>query len=76
MRCPFPEVVDKVRKATAKTGTPTEPKVALREVEPLPPDQALSPSHPPRAKLLGVPHEQLPPVRLTWSHLRLGPRGE
>jgi hypothetical protein len=75
MRCPFPEVVDKVRKATAKTGTPTEPKVALLEVEPLPPDQALSPSHPPRAKLLGVPHAPRPPVRLPWSHLSLGPRG-
>src|SRR5207245_10585146 len=24
--CPFPEVVDKVRKATAKTGTPRDPK--------------------------------------------------
>ena len=73
MRCPFPEVVDKVRKATAKTGTPPEPKVALLEVEPLPPDQALSLSHPQLAKLLGVPQDQLPPVRLTWSHLSLGP---
>ena len=76
MRCPFPEVVDKVRKATAKTGTPTEPKVALLEVAPLPPEQTLPPSPPQRAKLLGVPQDQLPPVRLTWSPLSLGPSGE
>jgi hypothetical protein len=44
--CPFPEVVDKVRKATAKTGTARDPKVALLAVEALPPDQTSSASHP------------------------------
>ena len=76
MLCPFPEVVDKVRQATAKTGAPKDPKVALLEVEPLPPDQTSSKSHPQLAALLGVPQDQLPPVRLKWSHLSLSPSGE
>ncbi len=76
MMCPFPEVVDKVRKATAKTGTPKDPKVALLEVEALPPEQASSKSHPKLAELLGVLQDQLPPVRLKWTHLSLSPTGE
>jgi hypothetical protein len=76
MLCPFPEVVDKVRQATAKTGIPKDPKVALLEVEPLPPEQTSSQSHPKLAELLGVPQDQLPPVRLKWSHLSLEPTGE
>ena len=76
MMCPFPEVVDKVREATAKKGAPKDPKVTLLEVEPLPPEQAASKSHPKLAELLGVPQDQLPPVRLKWSHLSLGPSGE
>jgi hypothetical protein len=74
--CPFPEVVDKVRKATAKTGTPKDPKVALLEVETLPPDQVASTSHPKLAELLGVSKDHLPPVRLKWCHLSLSPSGE
>ena len=31
--CPFPEVVDKVRDATAKKGHPQDPQVALLEIE-------------------------------------------
>jgi hypothetical protein len=76
MLCPFPEVVDKVRQATAKTGDPKDPQVPLLEVEPLPPDQISSKSHPKLAALLGVPQDQLPPVRLKWSHLSLSPSGE
>jgi hypothetical protein len=76
MTCPFPEVVDKVRQATAKTGTPKDPKVALLEVEALPPDQVSSTSHPQLAELLGVPNDQLPPVRLKWCHLSLSATGE
>ena len=74
--CPFPEVVDKVRQVTAKTGTPKDPQVALLAVEPLPPDQPAAQSHPKLAELLGVPKDQLPPVRLTWCHLSLSPSGE
>ena len=76
MLCPFPEVVDKVRQATAKTGDPKDPKVPLLEVEPLSPDQTSSKSHPQLAELLGLPQDQLPPVRLKWSHLSLSPSGE
>ncbi|MDH3599084.1 MAG: hypothetical protein OEU26_05525, partial [Candidatus Tectomicrobia bacterium] len=76
MLCPFPEVIDKVRKATAKTGTPRDPQVTLLEVEALPPDQTSSPSHPQLAALLDVPQDQLPPVRLKWSHLSLTANGE
>ena len=76
MLCPFPEVVDKVRQATAKTGDPKDPKVPLLEVEPLSPDQTASQSHPKLVELLGLPQDQLPPVRLNWSHLSLGPSGE
>jgi hypothetical protein len=76
MTCPFPEVVEKVRKATAKTGAPKEPKVALLEVEALPPDQVSSTSPSKLANLLDVPKDQLPPVRLKWSHLSLSASGE
>jgi len=76
MICPFPEVVDKVRKATAKTGMPKDPKVALLEVEPVPPDQASSTSQPKLAKLLDMPQDPLPPVRLKWCHLSLSASGE
>jgi hypothetical protein len=76
MICPFPEVVDKVRKATAKTGAPQDPKVALLEVEALPPDQASSKSHRKLAKLFDAPTDQLPPMRLKWCHLSLSPSGE
>jgi len=68
--CPFPEVVDKVRQATAKTGTPKDPKVTLLEVEPLPPEQASSKSHHQLAELLDVPKDQLPPVRLNGARLQ------
>jgi hypothetical protein len=73
--CPFPEMVDKVRQATAKTGTPKDPKVALLEVEALPPERPSSKSHQRLAKLLGLPKEELPPVRLKWCHLSLSPTG-
>jgi len=74
--CPFPEVVDKVRKATAKTGAPKDPKVTLLEVDALPPDQASSKSHRKLAKLFDAPTDQLPLVRLNWCHLSLSPSGE
>jgi hypothetical protein len=74
--CPFPEVVDKVRQATAKTGTPRDPRVALLEVEALPPDQVSSTSHSKLAKLLDMPKDQVPPVRLKWCHLSRSASGE
>jgi hypothetical protein len=76
MTCPFPEVVDKVRQATAKTGAPKDPKVALLEVQELPSDQMSSSSHATLAKLLDMPNDQLPPVRLKWCHLSRSASGE
>src|SRR5205809_8011488 len=34
--CPFPEVVGKVREATAKKGQPTAPKVSLLAIDDIP----------------------------------------
>lgn len=74
--CPFPEVVEKVRQATAKTSAPKDPKVPLLEVEALPPDQVSSTSHSKLAKWLDMPKDQVPPVRLKWCHLSRSASGE
>src|SRR4030095_11303156 len=41
--CPFPEVVDKVRKAPAKKGYPQAPKVSLLEMAAVPDGAVSSP---------------------------------
>jgi len=74
--CPFPEVVSKVLAATTKKGEPHEPKVALLGVEYEPADCSNSPGRRLLAELLSVPEEQLPPLRIKWSHLEKGPQGE
>jgi hypothetical protein len=76
LRCPFPEVVHKVRQATAKQGTPREPTVALLGIEPLPADSATSAGQQELSDLLSLPPDQLPPLRIKWSHLTQGPQGE
>jgi hypothetical protein len=43
LTCPFPEVVEKVREATAQKGTPKDPKVTLLEIEGVPEDKASAP---------------------------------
>jgi hypothetical protein len=73
--CPFPEVVDKVRKATAKTGTPRAPKVTLIEIETVPDGAASSTDRQQVAALLGLPEDQVPPVRLTRCHVHQTPQG-
>jgi hypothetical protein len=76
LTCPFPEVVDKVRQATAKKGNPKDPKVSLLEIEDVP-DAALSNSDPQRvATLLGLSEDKVPPLRLTWCHLHQTSQGE
>ena len=45
IRCPFPEVVQKVLHATRKQGKPREPKVALLEIEYVPADSAQTAEH-------------------------------
>lgn len=76
LTCPFPEVVDKVRRATTQQGQPTTPKVALLDIEPLPDGQVFSPDRQQVATLLGLPEDQVPALRLKWCHLRRGPQGE
>ena len=75
LTCPFPEVVDKVREATAKKGNARDPKVALLEIENVPDGAASSSDRQQVATLLGLPEDQVPPVRLTWCHVRQTPQG-
>ncbi|MGH8057989.1 MAG: hypothetical protein ACREOH_12250 [Candidatus Entotheonellia bacterium] len=75
-RCPFPEVVQKVLQATTKQGTPHEPTVALLQIEYLPADRAQTTGPQQLSELLSLPPDQLPPLRITWSHLTQGPQGE
>lgn len=76
LRCPFPEVVQKVLHATTKKGTPREPTVALLEIEYLPADRATTAGNQPLSELLALPTDHLPPLRIKWSHLTRGPQGE
>jgi len=76
LTCPFPEVVEKVREATAKKGAPKDPKVALLEIETVPEEQASTAQRQHVAKLLGLGQDAGPPLGITWCHLRQGPHGE
>jgi hypothetical protein len=76
LRGPFPEVVHTVLQATTKPGKPREPKVALLEIEYLPADSAQTAGPQQLCERLSLPTDQLPPLRLTWSHLTKGPQGE
>jgi len=76
LTCPFPDAVAKVREATAKKGTPKDPKVALLEIETVAKDKASTASCQHVAKLLGLPPDEVPPLRLKWCHLNQGPNGK
>ena len=76
LTCPFPEVVAKVREATAKKGRPKDPKVALLEIETVPENQASTPHCQHVAQLLGLPQDEVPPLHLKWCHLSPGATGE
>jgi hypothetical protein len=76
LTCPFPEVVKQVREATAKKGSPTDPKVALLEIETVPENKASPPQRQLVAKLLGLPQDEVPPLRIKWCHLSQGANGE
>jgi hypothetical protein len=76
LTCPFPDVVNKVRAATAKTGTPRDPKVSLLELEAVCDAESSSSDHQQVAALLGLPQDQVPPVRLKWCHVHVTPQGE
>jgi hypothetical protein len=76
LTCPFPEVVEKVREATGKKGSPKDPKVALLEIESVPEDKASIPQRQHVAKLLSLPQDEVPPLRLKWCHLSQASNGE
>jgi hypothetical protein len=76
LTCPFPEVVDKVREATAKKGRPKDPKVALLEIESVAENQASCASRQHVAELLGLSQEDVPPLRMKWCHLSQDENGE
>jgi len=74
--CPFPEVVGKVREATAKKGQPTAPKVSLLAIDDIPNGAASRSDRQHVATLLGLSQEDVPPLRIKWCHLSPGPSGE
>lgn len=76
LTCPFPEVVEKVREATAKKGAPKDPKVALLAIETVPEDQASTAQRQHVATLLGLGQDEVPPLCIKWCHLSQGPHGE
>jgi hypothetical protein len=65
LTCPFPEVVEKVREASAKKGSPKDPKVALLEIESVAEDKASAPQRQHVARLLGLTQDEVPPLRIT-----------
>jgi hypothetical protein len=76
LTCPFPEVVAKVREATAKQGAPKDPQVTLLEMETVAEDNASTAPRQHVAKLLGLSQQQVPPLRIKGCHLSQGPHGE
>jgi hypothetical protein len=74
--CPFPDVVAKVREATAKQGTPKDLKVSLLEIDEVANGAASRSDRQQVVTLLGVPQDEVPLVRLTWCHVSPGPQGE
>jgi hypothetical protein len=76
LTCPFPDVVNKVREATAKQGNPHDPKVSLLEIEDVADGAAARADRPQVAELLDLPADEVPPVRLAGCHMSRGPQGE
>jgi hypothetical protein len=72
---PCPDVVDKGREATAKNGNPQAPKVSLLGITDVANGSASRAERPPGAALLGLPQDEVPPLRLTWCHWSRGPQG-
>jgi len=69
-------VVEKVREATAKKGTPKAPKVTLLEIETVPEDKASTAQCQHVATLLGLPQDEVPPLHIKWCHLSQASNGE
>jgi len=67
--CPFPDVVDQVHQATAKTGSPKDPKVALLDIETVPADQGETSHRQHVAERLGLSEAEVPALCLKWCHV-------
>jgi hypothetical protein len=76
LTCPFPEVVEKVREASAKKGRPKDPTVTLLEIETVPEDKASTRQRQHVAKLLGLTLDEAPSLRIKWCHLTQTSTGE
>ena len=74
--CPFPEVVERVRQATAKKGTAKDPMVALLEIEMVPEAQASARQRQLVGDLLDLTPDDVPPLRLKGCHLSQSESGE
>jgi hypothetical protein len=74
--CSFPEVVKKGREATTKTGHPKDPTVSFLKIEEVPNGARATADRQQVAALLDLPEDAVPPVRLTWCHVRQGPQGK
>lgn len=74
--CPFPEVVEQVREVTSKKGRSKDPMVTLLEIETVAASQASTAQQRHVAKLLELPQDEVPPVRIKWCHLTQPPTGE
>lgn len=66
----------KVREATAKQGRPKAPSVTLLESETVPENKASTPQRQLVAKLLGLPQDEVPSLRIKWCHLSQSAHGE
>ena len=73
---PSPRWSKKSSTRPRKQGKPREPNVALLEIEYVPADSAQTAGHQQLSELLSLPPDQLPPLRIKWSHLTQGPQGE
>ena len=76
LTCPFPEVVEKVREASAKKGPPKDPMVTLLEIETVPESKGSTAQRQHVAKLLGLSQDEVPPLRIKWCHLSHHANGE
>jgi hypothetical protein len=73
--CPFPEVVAKVRDATAKKGHPQAPQVSLLEIEDVADGSAARSDRQQVAERLSLPEDEVPPLRLVGWRVSRGPQG-
>src|SRR5215471_15299969 len=75
-----PTPVKAARRSTSVTpiGKPlaSSCKVALLEIETVPENQASLAQRQHVAKLLGLPQDEVPPLRIKWCHLRQDATGE